>query len=124
VAEVGIIPTTGQQIDLGKAKQAAARLDHAHDIINGLKVRLEGHAAELAKNWSSTASRSFQSVFDAFYGDFANQLNALAEMHQKLIKTHAHYQSSVEQQDEAVNRVHNLINNTVNHRGIDRTPAQ
>jgi WXG100 family type VII secretion target len=110
MADTGINPTNGQQINLGKAQQAAARLDHSHDIINGLKVRLEGHAAELASNWSSKASRSFQSVFDAFERDFQSQLNALAEMHQKLVKTQAHYAGSVEQQQETVNRVHSLIN--------------
>ncbi|WP_329244005.1 WXG100 family type VII secretion target [Actinoallomurus sp. NBC_01490] len=113
----GINPTTGQAIDLGKATQAATRLDHAHDIINGLKVRLQGHAAELAANWDSKASRSFQSVFDEFNQDFQKQLQALAEMHQKLIHTKAHYESSRDQQTDIVNRVHQLINNNVNHAG-------
>jgi WXG100 family type VII secretion target len=113
----GINPTTGSAIDLGKAQQAAARLDHAHDVINGLKVRLSGHAAELQANWDSSSSRSFQSVFDAFNRDFQAQLSALADMHEKLIATKAHYESSVQQQQEAVNRVHQLINNTVNHSG-------
>jgi WXG100 family type VII secretion target len=115
--QVGIDPTTGQSIDLGKAKQAAARIDHAHDVISGLRLRLQGHHDALQRNWKSSASMKFKDVFEAFDGDFQHQLDALADMHQKLIKTHAHYESSVQQQNEAVNRVHDLINNAVNHAG-------
>ncbi|GAA4505393.1 hypothetical protein GCM10023191_061010 [Actinoallomurus oryzae] len=115
--DVGINPTTGQAIDVGKAKQAAARLDHAHDVISGLRLRLKGHHDALQRNWSSKAALSFSQVFDSFDGDFNRQLTALADMHQRLIKTNAHYESSIQQQEDAVNRVNQLINNTVNHAG-------
>jgi WXG100 family type VII secretion target len=115
--QTGINPATGQSIDVGQATQAANRLDHAHDIINGLKVRLEGHQAALRANWDSKASRSFQSVFDAFERDFQAQLNALADMHQKLIKSNAHYTEGVAEQTEIVNRVNALINHSVDHAG-------
>ena len=117
MADTGINPTTGQSIDVGQATLAANRLDHAHDIVSGLQIRLSGHKDALRSNWDSKAARSFDSVYEAFNNDFTSVLSSLKEMHEKLIKSNVHYTDMTQHQDEVVNRVNSLINHTTNHSG-------
>ncbi len=98
------------QIDLAKAKQAATKIDHSASVIQGLQLRIEGHKNELRSGWDSTAALAFDDVFLRFNEDFARILGALNQMHEKLVHTGIKYESSVQEQQDAVNKVNDLIN--------------
>lgn len=97
-------------IDLANAKQAAQKIDHSASIIQGLQLRVQSHKDQLRSGWDSTAALAFDDVFMHFNDDFARILKALNGMHEKLVHTNIKYESSVEEQRDAVNKVNQLIN--------------
>jgi WXG100 family type VII secretion target len=97
-------------IDMAKAKQAAQKIDHSASVIQGLQVRIQEHKATLRSGWDSTAALAFDDVFTHFDEDFTRILGALNQMHEKLVHTNIKYESSVQEQHDAVNKVNQLIN--------------
>jgi WXG100 family type VII secretion target len=97
-------------IDLAKAKLAAQKIDHSASVIQGMQVNIQQHKAHLRSGWDSTAALAFDDVFNHFDQDFAKILKALNQMHEKLVHTNIKYESSVQEQQDAVNKVNQLIN--------------
>jgi WXG100 family type VII secretion target len=97
-------------IDLANAKQAAQKIDHSASVIQGLQLRVQQHKDQLRSGWDSTAALKFDEVFTHFDEDFARILKALNQMHEKLVHTNIKYETSVQEQADAVNKVNQLIN--------------
>jgi len=97
-------------INLANAKQAAQKIDHSASIVQGLQRQIQGHKDQLRSGWDSTAALAFDDVFTHFDSDFARILKALNDMHQKLTHTNIKYESSVQEQRDAVNKVNQLLN--------------
>jgi len=97
-------------INLANAKTAAGKIDHSASVIEGLERQIQGHAANLRGGWDSTAARTFDDVFTHFIGDFEKIKTALNNMHQKLVHTNIKYETSVQEQHDAVNKVKQLLN--------------
>lgn len=97
-------------IDLANAKQAAQKIDHSASVIQGLQLRVQQHKDQLRSGWDSTAALAFDDVFNHFNDDFARILKALNQMHEKLVHSNIKYETSVQEQHDAVNKVNQLIN--------------
>lgn len=98
-------------IDPAQAKQAANRLDTAYHTVNGIKTRLEQHYHTLRQTWISPAATAFDGVFEQFDQDYNSILRALKTLHEKLHQGNITYESAAQEQQQVVNRVHNLLNN-------------
>ena len=97
-------------INLANAKQAAQKIDHSASVIQGLQTQVQQHKEHLRSGWDSTAAVKFDEVFNHFNEDFARILKALNSMHEKLVHTNIKYETSVQEQHDAVNKVNQLIN--------------
>lgn len=91
--------------------QAAQKLDEAANVTRGLRTRLQSHKAQLMHNWQGISAAAFNRVFDQFDEDFSKVLTTMEGMHEKLVQTRIKYQSTEEEQQQAVNRVAGLLNN-------------
>lgn len=97
-------------INLANAKQAAQKIDHSASVIQGLQTQVQQHKDHLRSGWDSTAAVKFDEVFNHFNEDFGRILKALNQMHEKLVHTNIKYETSVQEQADAVNKVNQLIN--------------
>jgi WXG100 family type VII secretion target len=91
--------------------QAAQKLDDAANVTKGIQLRLHGHKADLRAHWEGNAAGAFDRVFAQFDEDFSKVLNAMQSMHEKLVHTKIKYESTEQEQQAAVNKVANLLNN-------------
>ncbi|HEX6470245.1 MAG TPA: WXG100 family type VII secretion target [Streptosporangiaceae bacterium] len=99
------------QVDRAAMVQAAQRLEDAVGTTRGIQGQLQGHKAELMGNWSGTAARAFDQVFEQFDADFRRVLTAMEGMHEKLVQTHSTYVRTEDEQTATVNKVAGLLNN-------------
>jgi WXG100 family type VII secretion target len=97
-------------IDLANARTAAQKIDHSASVIQGLQLRVQQHKDHLRSGWDSTAALKFDDVFNHFNEDFGRILKALNQMHEKLVHSTTKYETSVQEQQDAVNKVNQLIN--------------
>ncbi|MBW8485256.1 WXG100 family type VII secretion target [Actinomadura sp. PM05-2] len=90
--------------------QAATRIQDSAGIVKGLQSNLEGHKSSLMSGWAGNASVSFDRVFNEFQQDMNKVRTALEGMHEKLVHTKVQYESTEEEQTEAVNKINSLLN--------------
>ncbi len=91
--------------------RAAGQLDEAYGVVMGLRQQLEGHQQQLMGSWKGQAASAFQNVYVAFDEDLARVLNAMNQLHDNMMGTHATYNATEAQQTQTVNKVSGLLNN-------------
>jgi WXG100 family type VII secretion target len=99
------------QVDRAAMAQAAQKLEDAVGTTRGIRTQLQGHKGELLSNWSGTAARAFDTVFEQFDQDFQRVLTAMEGMHEKLVQTKITYERTEDEQTDTVNKVAGLLNN-------------
>jgi WXG100 family type VII secretion target len=90
---------------------AAGQVDDSANMIRGLQSQLQGHKAEVRAQWEGNASMAFETVFNAFDRDFNQVLKAMEGMYEALVHTKLVYEAKEQEAGDAVNRVHQLLNN-------------
>ncbi|WP_307801423.1 WXG100 family type VII secretion target [Actinomadura violacea] len=104
--------TVGGQsaVDRHAMQQAATRIEDSANIVKGLQSQLEGHKSSLMSGWAGNAAVSFDRVFNEFQTEMNKVRTALDGMHQKLTHTKITYESTEQEQTEAVNKINQLLN--------------
>jgi WXG100 family type VII secretion target len=97
-------------ISIDNAKIAAQKIDHSASTIQGLQTHARQVHDDLRTGWDSDAADAFTTMFNKFDEDFGNVLAALQDLHIKLKQGTIKYESAVEEQHDAVNRVAGFIN--------------
>jgi WXG100 family type VII secretion target len=92
--------------------QAAQRIDQSAGVIKGLQSKLDGHKAQLMSGWAGNASVSFDRVFTEFHSKMGQILQELEGIHVKLVDTRIRYESTEQEQADAVNKINALLNGT------------
>jgi len=98
------------RVDPDKVRQAALRVEQAAQDIDGIRIRVQSHAADIGAAWRSGSGNVFQGVMDTWNTDFAALRAALDAMHVKLSHTHVHYRNAEQEQGQAVSGVRALLN--------------
>ncbi|TDD83282.1 WXG100 family type VII secretion target [Actinomadura rubrisoli] len=91
-------------------QQAATRIEDSAGIVKGLQSNLDGHKSSLMSGWAGNASVSFDKIFNEFQTEMTKVRTALDGMHQKLVHTKITYESTEQEQDDAVNKINQLLN--------------
>lgn len=97
-------------VDRNAMQQAATRIEDSANIVKGLQSQLEGHKSSLMSGWAGNAAVSFDRVFNEFQTEMNKVRTALDGMHQKLTHTKITYESTEQEQTEAVNKINQLLN--------------
>ncbi|MEV4254021.1 WXG100 family type VII secretion target [Spirillospora sp. NPDC049652] len=97
-------------VDRAAMAQAATRIEESANLIKGLQSQLEGHKSNLMSGWAGNASVSFDRVFNEFQTDMNKVRTALDGMHEKLSHTKIQYESTEQEQNDAVNKINALLN--------------
>lgn len=92
--------------------QSATRIADSAGIVQGLQSQLEGHKSSLMAGWAGNASVSFDRVFMEFQREMNKVRTALEGMHEKLVQTKIQYESTEQEQEDAVNKINSLLNGT------------
>jgi WXG100 family type VII secretion target len=90
--------------------QAAVQVEDAVGQIRGQQSQLAGQHGDLMAGWQGQAATAFTSAYESFNSDFAQVLNALQGIHEKLGTTRTRYQATEETQAASANRVRGLLN--------------
>jgi WXG100 family type VII secretion target len=97
-------------ISIENAKIAAQKIDHSASTIQGLRNHARTIHDDLRAGWDSDAADAFTAMYNRFDEDFGAVLDALLDMHTKLGQGTIKYESAIEEQHDAVNRVAGFIN--------------
>ena len=92
--------------------QAAQRIEQSAGIVKGLQTKLDGHKAQLMSGWAGNAAGSFDRIFNEFQTQMGKVLQSLEGIHGKLVDTRIHYESTEQEQQDAVNKINSLLNGT------------
>ncbi len=96
--------------DRAAMQQAATRIEDSAGIVKGLQSQLDGHKSQLMAGWAGNAAVSFDRVFTEFQTEMGKVRTALEGMHQKLVQTKITYESTEQEQQDAVNKINQLLN--------------
>jgi WXG100 family type VII secretion target len=96
--------------DRAAMAKAAGDIDHAASTIKGLQTQLNGHKQAVLAGWQGNASRAFDGVFQSFDEDMTKVLTALQGLHESLVHNRVNYESTEQQQTDAANAIHSLLN--------------
>ncbi|WP_279487358.1 WXG100 family type VII secretion target [Actinomadura sp. 6K520] len=97
-------------VDRAAMQQAATRIEDSAGIVKGLQTKLDGHKGQLMSGWAGNAAVSFDRVFNEFQTEMTKVRTALEGMHQKLVQTKITYESTEQEQQDAVNKINQLLN--------------
>jgi len=89
--------------------QAAQQVEAAVGRIGQLQANMNGYTALLSGGWQGNAAVAFTRTYEMFSADFAKVLNALQEIHGKLVSTHDTYQATEDANVAQVNQLAGLI---------------
>ena len=89
---------------------AAVQVEDAVNKIHALQSQMNNYHAELMGGWKGQAASAFTSTYEAFSADFAKVVNALENMHEKLVGTRARYEATEQSNTSAVSHVGGLLN--------------
>lgn len=97
-------------VDSQALQQAAARTEDSANIIKGIESRLGGYKSSLMSGWEGEAAQAFKLAFDSFESDLGDMREVLEGMYEQLTDTELTYESTEQEQKEAVNKIHELLN--------------
>ncbi|MFD0902538.1 WXG100 family type VII secretion target [Actinomadura sediminis] len=97
-------------VDRNEMQAAAQRIEDSAGVVKGLQSQLEGHKGSLMSGWAGNASVSFDRVFNEFQTEMNKVRTALEGMHEKLVQTKLTYESTEQEQADAVNKINSLLN--------------
>jgi WXG100 family type VII secretion target len=89
---------------------AANDVESALGTIRGLQARLTGINDDLAATWKGESATAFGSAYAQFGSDFAIVINALNDIHEKLVSSHVNYNAAESASTEAVSKVAAALN--------------
>jgi WXG100 family type VII secretion target len=88
---------------------AAQQVESAVTTIRGLQSNMNGYASQMQAGWQGQAASAFANTYEAFSADFTKVLQALQNIHEKLVATDATYTTTEEANVGQVNRVAGLL---------------
>jgi WXG100 family type VII secretion target len=100
----------GTTVNRSQMATAAVHVQDAVDKIRHEQSQLAGYHAQLQGSWVGDASNAFTSAYERFNADFTKVINALEVMHDKLVGTRAHYESTEEANVASANKVAGILN--------------
>jgi len=89
--------------------QAAQQVEAAVGRIAELQADMNGYTAQISAGWQGNAAMAFTRTYEMFSADFAKVLNALQEIHGKLVSTHDTYQATEDANVAQVNQLAGVI---------------
>ena len=89
---------------------AATQVEDAVSKIHALQSQMNGYHAQLMSGWSGNAATAFTNTFEHFSADFTKIVNALENIHEKLVGTRSRYEATEESTTSAVGKVSGLLN--------------
>ncbi|MFB4317484.1 WXG100 family type VII secretion target [Actinomadura sp. 21ATH] len=92
--------------------QAAQRIEESAGIVKGLMTKLDGQKAQLMAGWQGAAAGTFDRVFNEFQTQMGKVQEQLEAMHGKLTSTKIQYEATEQEQEDAANKIAQLLNGT------------
>jgi len=89
--------------------QAAQQVEAAVGRIGELQANMNGYTALISSGWQGNAAVAFTRTYEMFSADFAKVLNALQEIHGKLVSTRDTYQATEDANVAQVNQLAGVI---------------
>jgi ESAT-6 family protein len=89
---------------------AATQVEDAVGQIRGQQSQLNGYHSELKGGWVGDASNAFTSAYESFSADFTKVINALENMHEKLVGTRSRYEATEQANTQNVSRISSMLN--------------
>jgi WXG100 family type VII secretion target len=89
---------------------AAQQVENALGEIKGYQTRMNGYHADLVGSWQGQASAAFTSAYEAFSSDFTIVTNALNAIHEKLVGTHANYNTVETANAQGMSKIASALN--------------
>lgn len=89
---------------------AATQVESAVGQIRGLQSQLNGYHSDLQGGWVGQAASAFTAAYESFSADFTKVVNALENMHEKLIGTRSRYEATEQANSQASTRISGLLN--------------
>jgi WXG100 family type VII secretion target len=89
---------------------AATQVEDTVGQIKALQSRLNGAHADLMGGWQGQSASAFTAAFNEFNADFSKVIQALDEMHSKLVVSRTNYNSSEDANATSASRIANVLN--------------
>jgi len=89
---------------------AANQIENALGQVRGQQSRLVGIHDQLAGSWKGVASSAFTNAFTQFNEDFTIVINALNQMHERLVGTHNNYNTVEAANQQTSNKIAAALN--------------
>jgi WXG100 family type VII secretion target len=89
---------------------AAAQVEDAVGQIRGLQTRLGGINEDLAGSWKGDAAMAFANAYERFSSDFSIVINALQGIQDRLVGSHANYDTVEAANTASVSRISAALN--------------
>lgn len=101
---------TGASQDTAAMAEAAGRVGDSFDVIVGIKGQLQDYAAQASVKWTGDASKKYLEVMGTFDQKFQTVCDALNDLREKMGAARMSYEATEQQQQEAVNKIDQLLN--------------
>lgn len=100
------------QVTVNRAAMATAagQVEDALGQIRAQQSRLNGINEELAGTWKGEAATAFASAYERFSGDFSIVINALQGIQERLVGTHANYDTVEAANTASVSKISAALN--------------
>ncbi len=89
---------------------AAQQAEDALGQIKGQQARLAGIHETLGGTWKGEASAAFTNAFNRFNEDFSIVINALNGIHERLVGSHANYNTVENANTQSATKLASLLN--------------
>jgi WXG100 family type VII secretion target len=89
---------------------AAQQVESALGEIRGQQTRLDGIHETLVGTWKGEASTAFSNAFAQFNSDFGIVINALNGIHERLVGSHANYNTVESANATTMNKISAALN--------------
>jgi WXG100 family type VII secretion target len=99
--------SAGDHVAMGTAAQ---HVQDAVEVINGLENQVDTHLQNLLSGWKGAASTQFAKLLNEWLLDFRDIRTQLQTMVEKLHVTQRHYQTTEQDERDALNQLSALLN--------------
>ena len=89
---------------------AANQVEDAIGTVRGLQTRLTSTNDDLASGWAGQAATAFANAYAEFSSDFTIVINALQGIQEKLVGTHANYDTVEAANTQSASKINAALN--------------